>query len=493
MKYPDISHYYETMLHPQGRFGTLEKFIPVRDRHGDLDYTAGNHSVVFPVKVGEQTYALKYYTHENTQRSIHYRKIGEYLQKNPAEYWVGFRYLEDEATVFDSFGGAGRYPVLLMDHVDGKSLGRHVRERCHNGDRKALDALARSFDRMALWMARGDFAHGDVKPDNILVTPDGRLKLIDYDGMFVPALAGQSAPELGTRAFQHPARERSFFDARIDDYPLALLGVSLHALAGDPGLYARWSDGESLIFSPEELLAGDHPLWNELRKKWLAEGRDTLYALAGRLTSKNPVSESLAEILQLLVSQSEGSNNMQPEPLPLETLYDESQPFSEGWAAVKRGDRWFYIDGNGRVAIDASAYDEVQPFREGRARVRTDNSFGYIDHKGRPVIPARYKEALPFSEGLAGARETGKFGFLNTAGNWAIPACYDSVSSFREGVCVVQIDEKYRYIDREGRWLTPDTFDLALGFRGGRAVAERGGLRFTLVKNDKNDITYDPE
>ncbi len=493
MKHPNISHYYETMLHPQGRFGTLDQVVPAHDRHGEPDYTAGNHSVVFRVTVGDRMCALKCYTRENLQRKVLHQKIDDYFEKHPAEYWVGFRYLEDEMMVFDALGGAGRYPVLLMDYVEGKSLGRQVRERCHNGDREALQALAQSFDRMALWMACSDFAHGDVKPDNILVTPNGRLKLIDYDGMFVPALAGQPAPELGTRAFQHPARERSFFDARIDDYPLALLSVSLHALASDPGLYGRWNDGENLLFHPEELLAGRHPLWTELREKWLDEGRDALYALAGLLTSDNPVLEPLADLLQLLVNRAAGSDEALPEALPLDALYEENLPFSEGLAAVKRGGRWFYVDGGGQGAIDASAYDEVQPFREGRARVRTNRRFGYIDREGHLVIPARYEEALPFSEGLAGARETEKFGFLDVTGAWAIPPRYDSVSGFREGACVVQIGEKYRYVGPEGQWLTPDTFDLAFGFRAGRATAERDGRRLAITKNDKNEITYEPE
>ena len=37
------------------------------------------------------------------------------------------------------------------------------------------------------------FAHGDLKPDNILVRDDGSLVLVDYDGMYVPAMQGQKA------------------------------------------------------------------------------------------------------------------------------------------------------------------------------------------------------------------------------------------------------------------------------------------------------------
>ena len=66
---------------------------------------------------------------------------------------------------------------------------------------------------MAAALTADDWAHGDLKPENIVADNRGRLHLIDFDAMFLPAFAGRHSPELGTAAFQHPARTVRDFDA----------------------------------------------------------------------------------------------------------------------------------------------------------------------------------------------------------------------------------------------------------------------------------------
>ena len=44
---------------------------------------------------------------------------------------------------------------------------------------------------MGAWLLSQPFAHGDLKPENILVRNDGTLVMVDYDGMFVPAMEGE--------------------------------------------------------------------------------------------------------------------------------------------------------------------------------------------------------------------------------------------------------------------------------------------------------------
>src|SRR5207248_10425515 len=58
-------------------------------------------------------------------------------------------------------------------------------------------------------------AHGDLQHGNILVR-GGSIQLVDYDGMWVPALSGRDATEIGHRAYQHP--ERSGQDYRSEEH-----------------------------------------------------------------------------------------------------------------------------------------------------------------------------------------------------------------------------------------------------------------------------------
>jgi serine/threonine protein kinase len=96
------------------------------------------------------------------------------------------------------------------------------------------------------------FAHGDLKPDNILVKEDGTLVLVDYDGMYVPAMKGQKERELGSPDFRHPGRTEDVFDEHIDDFSLASILLSLKAIALQPDLLEEYGASDRLLFSEKD-------------------------------------------------------------------------------------------------------------------------------------------------------------------------------------------------------------------------------------------------
>ena len=102
---------------------------------------------------------------------------------------------------------------------------------------------------MAGWLRAQSFAHGDIKPDNIMVRPDGTLTLVDYDGMYVAAMKGRKSPTIGTKDFAHPLRTVDDFDETIDDFALAVIALSLKAISLDPSLYTTY--GASTSRKPE--------------------------------------------------------------------------------------------------------------------------------------------------------------------------------------------------------------------------------------------------
>ena len=108
------------------------------------------------------------------------------------------------------------FPVLLMDWVDGLGLSEYISRNYDN--REKMANLYNNIQDMIEWLLTSHLAHGDLKPDNIIVTADGNIVLIDYDGMFVPSMQGQYSRDLGTPQFQYKCRTISDFNEYIDDY-----------------------------------------------------------------------------------------------------------------------------------------------------------------------------------------------------------------------------------------------------------------------------------
>lgn len=91
--------------------------------------------------------------------------------------------------------------VVLSDWIEGVTLHEAVAAAAEAGDTARLRRFAAAFDRMAAALTADDWAHGDLKPENIVADNRGRLHLIDFDAMFLPAFAGRHSPEPGHGGF----------------------------------------------------------------------------------------------------------------------------------------------------------------------------------------------------------------------------------------------------------------------------------------------------
>ena len=81
--------------------------------------------------------------------------------------------------------------------------------------------------------------------------------------------------------------------------------------------------------------------------------------------------------------------------------YEDARPFSdEGYAAVKRGGLWGYIDLSGNVMVDY-LYEDALSFGQHLAAIRQDGLWGYISIYGVVVIEPGFLEAKSFSGGSA--------------------------------------------------------------------------------------------
>ena len=251
MQYPLISEYVKAIQDAGDNLDKLAYLTPVLDDHGEPYRSSGAFAVVFKMqdKSTGKYYALKCFTEEQEGRADAYRQIADELDMVDSPYITSVKYMEKELFV-DSHCEEEEFPVLLMDWVEGETMEAYIASNYHN--QSAMSMLCYRFGKMAAWLRTQSFAHGDIKPDNIIVRPDGSLALVDYDGMFVPAMKGCKSPTVGTKDFCHPLRTVDDFDETIDDFSLASIALSLKAISMNSTLLDTYGASDRLLFSEKD-------------------------------------------------------------------------------------------------------------------------------------------------------------------------------------------------------------------------------------------------
>ena len=299
MNYPLISEYIEAIRTAEDNMATLNNLRPVLDDKGRPVMSLGNFAVVFKMKSIDtgRCYAIKCFIKDQEGRAEAYQRISEELEFVSSPYLLHVQYLENELFVDTTQTDQEEFPVLKMEWMEGKPLDAYLRENIH--DSYALEMLTYRFCRMGAFLLSQPFAHGDLKPDNILVRENGELALVDYDGMFVPSMEGQKARELGSPDFRHPLRDENQFDSHIDDFAIASIALSLKAITLDPSLLEKYGAADRLLFSAEDYrnlgesnvlkalvsLSSDTTLASLLSALRLASAKNDLSMLSFRLFS----------------------------------------------------------------------------------------------------------------------------------------------------------------------------------------------------------------
>lgn len=386
-----LRQYLLSLSDSRGLTRTLGDVELCLDEQGRPRYSVGNSAVVFRIRHDGRIRSLRCYL--RTMR--HLREI------------YGDKLLEKELYLYTSSETGVWVDVILGDWIEGETLHKAAIEAAEAHDTAKLRSLAESFDALAAGLVADDCAHGDLKPANIIVDRNQRLHPIDFDATFLPAFAGEASPELGTAAYQHPARTAGDFNERLDDYPAALISTALHALAEDPTLWERYGSADGLLFSPG-LIPAD-PAYREALALFERRGRAVQYRVAQLLCAPSLRLFGLAELLDEAVRQAGGREPSAGESPPelfvengrwgyrtpsqvvIPPLYDSGFDFTEGLAAVLLGGTWHYIDTAGRSCLSFPGCEAVKPFRNGRAQVVHNGRRIGIDHAGNE-LPAAESE-----------------------------------------------------------------------------------------------------
>lgn len=199
-----------------------------------------------------QRYAVKCFTRHVPDQERRYQAISSRLaQLDPvrlSQPWaLGFEYLPDAISIREE-----RYPVLKMEWCEAVTLSSWLDN--HHADRFAVGRLADRFEALTRDLTEHQIAHGDLQHGNLLVASDDTLRLVDYDGMYVPALAGLDGTERGHRNYQSPLRGNDDFGADLDHFSAWVIFLSLKAIAADPALWNRLHEpkGEFLLLTEDD-------------------------------------------------------------------------------------------------------------------------------------------------------------------------------------------------------------------------------------------------
>ncbi|MCC8019839.1 MAG: WG repeat-containing protein [Rikenellaceae bacterium] len=459
MQLPTISQYAGSVSDPAGLTRTLGEFIAERDYYGEVRIRTGNNACVFSVTCADRKLMLKCYIRPRNDL----RAIYDYITGSGDKMFPDVRFLPDELLVFDHFGTGAYYDVVCGEWANGFTLDTEIRRACRENNRSRLTRLSETFDRLAFELLRREWAHGDIKPENIIVGPDGSMSLIDFDGLYFPDNPAPSHTEVGTPGYQHPARDESTYGKYIDDYPLALISVSIRALAADPSLYGRYNRADILLLNPAGISAGTCPAYGEVKTVLAHAGDFGHYRLALLLRNPHPRLEGLEGVFERIIRL----------------------PVLHSRAVVYTGDHLFgYADSEpadgGTILLDA-IFDEACEFREDAALVTLCGERKLLSVSGKYLFGnLGYQDIKPFSEGLAAIRIDGLWGYIDRDGAMAVEPRFDAAGSMHCGFAVVSSGGRWGYVGRDGKMLTDFIFDRAFGFRNGFAEAYTGDKLFNI-------------
>ena len=418
MQYPLISEYVKAIQDAGDNLEQLAHLTPVLDDHGEPYRSSGAFAVVFKMqdKRTGKYYALKCFTEEQEGRADAYRQIADELDLLDSPYITSVKYMEKELFV-DSQCEEDEFPVLLMDWVDGETMETYIAANYRN--QSAMSMLSYRFGKMAAWLRTQSFSHGDIKPDNIIVRPDGSLTLVDYDGMFVPSMKGSQSPTIGTRDFSHPLRTMDDFDETIDDFSLASIALSLKAISMKSTLLDIYGASDRLLFSENDYRnPSNSKVISALQELFCDKDFCTLYSLFMLALARKELS---ACSFRLFIGEKPNIIPVMNEDLSTETTEEELKEAIVDGRGVK-----YSKDGRKLLKVSGEL-SGAYSVKEG-TRIICDRAFWYCRSLSEIVIPSSVTSIgdSAFS-GCYSLSEIVIPSSVTNIGDWAFSGC-DSLS-----------------------------------------------------------------
>jgi hypothetical protein len=247
MAYPQITEYLEAVQHPAQAFidPDLKQGAVAENNLGLPLVMSGGFALTYAVTTPRRKCAVRCFHREIPAIQQKYEAISKKLRSLGNGCFVDFDFQQSGINVRQKI-----FPIVRMDWVEGDTLGVWMDK--HFDDPRALGKACTDFAAIARFLEQKGIAHGDIQNGNVMVT-NGDIKLIDYDGMFVPGMRSGNGSETGHKHFQHPDRRASSFGPGMDRFSFIALDLSLKAVIEDKSLFRKFREGgETIIFKAND-------------------------------------------------------------------------------------------------------------------------------------------------------------------------------------------------------------------------------------------------
>lgn len=244
MNWPTHTDYQDAIQSPQICFQEeeLKTATVAMDMLGMPKVMSGNFASVYEVTTtAGKRYAIRCFVRQVANQQVRYNLLTRHLQAVTLDSLVGFEFILRGIRLKGEW-----YPIVKMDWVEGVPLHIYVEEHVHEPE--TMLRLAKQWREVLRGLRENKIAHSDLQHGNVMATPDGQFRLVDYDGMYVPAFGQSRSPELGHSNYQHPRRTPDYYDLNLDNFAGLVIYTSFLALAKEPDLWQKFHTGDNLIF-----------------------------------------------------------------------------------------------------------------------------------------------------------------------------------------------------------------------------------------------------
>jgi hypothetical protein len=216
-------------------------------------FGSGAYAAVFKGIYEGKTYAIRCFLTAEDGAIERYRAICNHLGTVQDDWITDSEFLKDEVKVGDL-----TFPILKMEWVEGLLINQFIDQNLSNI--KVLEEIQRQLVAISNSLEKNSVGHGDLQCGNIIVTGSSskfQIRLIDYDGMYVPELAQKTSIELGRSEFQHPKRTKFDFHPEMDRFSIWVMLTALEALKYDKNLWLEVMQGgfntlDNFLFSIQD-------------------------------------------------------------------------------------------------------------------------------------------------------------------------------------------------------------------------------------------------
>lgn len=261
--YPSASDYLNSIQNPKLVFKTDElRNGQILNRKDGLPiYASGAFAIVFKLESKGKTFAIRCFHRPITNQRRRYGKMSQYLLDHKFPAMLDFKYIPQGIFVKNEWR-----PIVRMEWSHGIQIHKFIAANLRN--KEVLEQLAEDWRKVIFSLRNAGMAHGDLQSGNILIENNQKIRLVDYDGIYIGSLHDDPPEESGHKNFQHPERiKNGYYAENVDNFSSIVIYLSLIAVIEDQTLWRLFhNEADNLIFVSEDFKNFARPIWEKLRR-----------------------------------------------------------------------------------------------------------------------------------------------------------------------------------------------------------------------------------